>query len=100
MKTASVEKRSELEGHFKKNPPASRELAVYEHLHTVAHTFIQVQHKREEADYDTGRAWTQTDVLTQIEAVGAAFESWKVIREEPAAQAYLVSLLGKRSRPE
>ena len=100
MKTASVEKRSELEAHFKKNPPASQELNVFKQLHTVTHTFIQVQHRREEADYDTGRQWTQTDVLTQIDAVVAAFESWKAIREEPVAQAYLVSLLGKRQRPE
>lgn len=100
MKTASVEKRSELEAHFKKNPPASQALEVFKHLHTVAHTFIQVQHRREEADYDTGREWTQTDVLTQIDAVVAAFESWKAIRKESVAQAYLASLLGKRPRAE
>jgi uncharacterized protein (UPF0332 family) len=100
MKSASVEKRSELDAGFKNNPPSSRELAVSKHLRTVADTFIQVQQRREEADYDTGKEWTQTDVLTQIVAVGAAFESWKAIREEPAAQAYLVSLLGKRPRPE
>jgi uncharacterized protein (UPF0332 family) len=100
MKTASVERRSQLEAYFKKNPPEGRELAVFKHLHTVAQTFIQVQHRREEADYDTGKEWTQTDVLAQIVAVGAAFESWKAIREEPVAQVYLVSLLGKRPRPE
>jgi uncharacterized protein (UPF0332 family) len=100
MKSASVEKRSELDAHFKRNPPVSPELAVFKHLHTVAQTFIQVQHRREEADYDTGKEWTQTDVLTQIDAVGEAFESWKAIREEPIAQAYLISLLGKRTRPE
>jgi len=100
MKSASVEKRSELEAHFKKNPLASHELAVFKHLHRVADTFIQVQQRREEADYDAGKEWTQTDVLTQIDAVGAAFESWKAIREEPVAQAYLVSLLGKRARSE
>jgi hypothetical protein len=59
-----------------------------------------VQQKRNDADYDTGKAWTQTDVLTQIDAVSEAFESWKAIRDEPAAQAYLVSLLGKRPRSE
>ena len=100
MKTASAEKRSELDAYFKKNPPVSRELTVAKHLHSVAHTFIQVQQRREEADYDTGKEWTQTDVLTRIDAVAAAFESWKAIREEPVAQAYLVSLLGKRPRSE
>jgi len=76
------------------------ELAVLKHLDTVADTFIQVQQRREEADYDTGKEGTQTDVLKQIDAVAAAFERWKAIREEPVAQAYLVSLLGKRPRSD
>ena len=100
MKSASVEKRSELDAHFKKNPLPSQELAVLEHLRAVAHTFVVVQQKREEADYDTGKDWDQTDVEKQIDAAGAAFESWKTIREEPVAQAYLMSLLGKRPRSE
>lgn len=100
MKNASVEKRSELNAHFGKNPPPSQELVISHHLHTVADTFIQVQQKRNDADYDTGKEWTRTDVLTQIDAVSAAFESWKAIRDEPVAQAYLVSLLGKRQRSE
>jgi uncharacterized protein (UPF0332 family) len=100
MKSASKEKRSELEAHFKKNPPSSPDLAVFRHLHTVTDAFIQVQQKREEADYDTGKKWNQTDVLTQIEAVEAALESWRTIRDEPVAPAYLVSLLGLRPRSE
>jgi hypothetical protein len=32
------------------------------------------------------------------EAVVKAFESWRRIRDEPVAQAYLVSLLGTRPR--
>jgi uncharacterized protein (UPF0332 family) len=100
MKSASNKKRSELEAHFKKNPPPSPDLAAFRHLHRVTDVFIQVQQKREEADYDTGKEWSQTDVVSQINAVAAAFESWKTIREEPAAQAYLVSLLGIRTRSE
>jgi hypothetical protein len=100
MKSASEEKRSELDAHFKKNPVPSPDLAVFKHLRAVAHTFIQVQQKREAADYDTGKEWDQTDVEKQIVAVAAAFESWKTIREAPAAQAYLMSLLGKRPRSE
>jgi uncharacterized protein (UPF0332 family) len=100
MKSASVEKRSELEAHLKNNVLPSEDLAVCKHLHTIAGTFIQVQQRREEADYDTGKEWTRTDVLKWIGAVAAAFESWDTIRETFAAQAYLVSLLGKRQRPE
>jgi hypothetical protein len=100
MKSASKEKRSELEAHFKKNPPPSPDLAAFRHLHTVTDAFIQVQQKREEADSYTGKEWSQTDVVTQLNAVAAAFESWKTIREEPVAQAYLVSLLGIRPRSQ
>jgi hypothetical protein len=100
MKSASEGKCRALNAKFAKNPPPSQELLVSKRLHTVADTFIQAQQKRNDADYDTGKQWTRTDVLTQIDAVSAAFESWKAIRDEPVAQAYLVSLLGKRARPE
>jgi len=98
MKNASKEKRSELDAYFKKNPLQGPELPVLKHLHRVTDVFIQVQQRREEADYDTGKEWIQTDVLTRIDAVRTAFESWRTIREEPIAQAYLMSLLGI-SRP-
>ncbi len=39
---------------------------VLEHLRRVTGTFIQAQQRREEADYDTEKDWTQTDVLTLI----------------------------------
>jgi hypothetical protein len=68
MKSASMEKRDGLDAHSKKNPLASQEMAVFKHLRTVA-----------------------TEVLKQIVAVAVAFKSWQAIREEPAAQAYLVS---------
>jgi hypothetical protein len=32
MKSASMARRSELDAHFKKNPPPSQELAVFRHL--------------------------------------------------------------------
>ncbi len=55
MKSASVEKRAELDAHFKKNPAPGQELVAFRHLHTVTHNFIQAQQRREEADYDTGK---------------------------------------------
>jgi hypothetical protein len=73
---------------------------VIERLRSVAGRFIKVQQRREEADYDTGKEWTQTDVLTLIDVVADAFGNWQEIRDEPVAQAYLVSLLGKRARSE
>jgi len=100
MKSASVETRSGLAARLKKSPPSAPEMAVLKYLHHVTDTFIEVQQRREEADYDTGKEWTQTDVVTLIDTVETAFQSWKAIRQEPVAQAYLVSLLGKRQRSE
>ena len=99
MKSACKEKRSEIDN-LRKSLHSIREMAVSNHLRIVADAFITVQQKREVADYDTGKEWDPTEAGEQIDAVAAAFESWKAIREEPAAQAYLVSLLGKRPRPE
>ena len=100
MKSASEKLVSDFNTELKKNPPPSPELTISKHLHTVADTFIQAQQKRNDADYDTSKEWTQTDVLTQIGAVAVAFNSWNAIREEPVAQVYLVSLLGRRRRSE
>ena len=89
MKSASVEKRSELESAFKKRPVPSPELTVMQHLYNVVATFVQAQQKRNDADYDNAKGWARTDVLTQIESVSVAFARWNVIREEPIAQEYL-----------
>ena len=40
--------------------------------------------------------WNRTEGLTLISQVDSAFESWRAIRDEPTAQAYLISLLGNQ----
>jgi uncharacterized protein (UPF0332 family) len=77
------------------NPPSRPASVVGSHLRVVAETFVQAQQQRHTADYDNAAQWTRTDVMRQIRAVDAAFQSWKIIRKAPPAQAYLVSLLGK-----
>jgi hypothetical protein len=99
MKSASERSVSEFNAAMKKNPPPSAGLTISRHLRTVANTFVRSQQWRNLADYDTSREWTRTDVLAQIDAVADAFASWNVIREEPVAQAYLLSLLSKK-RPD
>lgn len=42
--------------------------------------------------------WTPVEVATHIASVTEAFRSWNAIRDETAAQAYLVSLLGTKQR--
>lgn len=68
------------------------------HLHNVADTFVQAQYHRNEADYNIARRWELTEVLLHIDIIAEAFKSWNMIREDPAAQAYLVSMLPSKER--
>ena len=92
MKAACEKKRSEL-GALPRAAPPAPELAVGQHLYAVLDTFIQAQQQRHTADYDNSKQWTRTEVLTQIAAVSAAFQSWKTIRNQDLAQDFLVYLL-------
>jgi hypothetical protein len=66
-------------------------------LKAVAKTFAQLQEKRHTADYDNTTFWTRTEALTQVKSAEQAFDTWKRIRNEQIAQAFLVSLVvGKR----
>jgi hypothetical protein len=95
MKSVCDKKVSDLNKVFRKRPPDSTELAVFKHLHAIAYAFAEVYEHRRNADYETSREWSRTDALRQVEAVAAAFKSWEAIRNEPAAQAFLFSLLAK-----
>ncbi len=59
----------------------------------VAHAFVELQQRREAADYNYAKKWSKTEVQTHIDTAIAAFQSWKIIRKERIAQDYLVSLL-------
>lgn len=98
MKNASSNRASELNALLKKTPPGSPEPTVLAGLLVVTKAFLQAHRQREDADYNTSREWTRTEVWNLIDSVSKAFESWNAIREEPEAQAYLVSLLGKQGR--
>ena len=65
-------------------------------LKTVAKTFVQLQEQRHTADYDNTRAWSRTEALAQVKSAEQAFSTWKPIRDEQIAQAYLVSLVVKK----
>src|SRR5713226_4119013 len=75
MKNASVKKRSELKDQIGKTGSPNQDVVLSKHLHIVADTFIEMQQKRNDADYDMGNEWTQSDVLSQIADVSLAFES-------------------------
>ena len=98
MKTASETKVSQINKELEDNPADGPKKAVANHLRTVAKVFIQAQQRRNDADYNMAREWTPVEAYAQIASVREAFRSWHAVRDEAAAQAYLVSLLGTRER--
>ena len=91
-------KRDELRAYFKTNPPASPQVKVSEHLLVVTEKLVQMLQSRHTADYDSSTKWTRTDADAKVESVVAAFQSWRAIRNEHAAQNFLVTLLLKERK--
>lgn len=77
-------------------PFAGEDPRVVGGLKAVAKTFSQLQEKRHTADYDNTTFWTRTEALVHIASAEQAFRTWKSIRDEQIAQAYLVSLVVKK----
>jgi hypothetical protein len=98
MRSASEALVSDLTKYLNAKPPDSEERSISEHLHKVATTFMEVQRSRQNADYNTAVNWTVQDVEDEIGKVAEAFERWQIIRETPAAQAYLLALLGSKGQ--
>ena len=94
MKSASDRQRSECNRFFNTNSTPGAELDCMRNLFIVAQAFFHSQQQRHIADYDTSVTSVRTDVIRMIDRVESAFRSWREIREEPAAQTYLLSLLG------
>jgi hypothetical protein len=100
MKSASEASAGQINTALKRGSLAAKEKTVAIHLRTVANAFIQAQQHRNDADYnmDVEKDWTPVEVATHMASVTEAFRAWNIIRNESAAQAYLVSLLGTRER--
>lgn len=96
MRSASEKLRADCSRLINSKPPPAHgaELDRLHHLHRVANAFFLAQQQRHIADYDSARTWYRSEVLSLIDLVELAFQSWRDIREEPEAQAYLFSLLG------
>jgi hypothetical protein len=91
MKEASKRFQNPSIPEYRGQPPG-----VVTSLRSVATAFVQLQEKRHTADYDSGTFWTRVEALAQVAQAQRAFTLWKTIREEPAAQAYLMALLVKK----
>ena len=68
-----------------------------EKLKDVAHTFAILQLRRHTADYDTSFDWSRTNAIGQIDLVSAAFEDWRSICAQDAAQDFVFNLLFPRA---
>jgi hypothetical protein len=73
-------------------PPSPAELRA------VATAFIDLQEARQQADYDNAKTWAPTDALAHLTNAQSAFENWRKIRTDPAANQYLLSLLVGKKR--
>jgi hypothetical protein len=63
------------------------------HLFRVALNFVQLQQKREFADYDYSIQLPLNRARLAIDQAEEAFRSWEIIRNEQITQDYLFSLL-------
>ncbi len=58
--------------------------------------FEELQDNRNTADYDVSRNWSRTDVIDTLILVEEAFETWRSIRNEKAAQDHLMTMFGAK----
>jgi uncharacterized protein (UPF0332 family) len=72
-----------------KRSPAGSDLFV------VSKTFVRLQERRHEADYDLAVTFSSLDITVDLNGAELAFQSWERIRQQEAAQDYLFSLLFK-----
>lgn len=70
--------------------------AVEADLKKVIGAFTQLQEDRYTADYDTGRTWSRTDVMSTLALADEAFQAWRNIRKEKIAQDHLMTMFGAR----
>jgi hypothetical protein len=69
------------------------ENSAEKYLFRVAHTFVQLQQKRELADYDYSIQLPLDRAQFALGQAEKAFKSWEIIRNEQITQDYLFSLL-------
>jgi hypothetical protein len=61
-------------------------------LNGVAEAFVLLQAERHRADYDISFEWDPTHVVGLLNLATDAFADWRAIRDQEAAQDYLLSL--------
>lgn len=61
-------------------------------LKQVAAVFVKQQGLRHEADYNTARRFTRSEVQGYVTEVKEAFANWRSVADQPAAKAFLLAL--------
>ena len=79
----------------KQNPFQGGDATTVRQLRAVAQAFIDLQEKRNTADYDNAAQCTHTEAERALRIAARAFDSWESIENQAMAQNYLVSLLIK-----
>ncbi len=69
-------------------------------LVTVATVFIQLQQDRHTADYDNSTYWSRVDVEHVLDLTRDAFNCWRTISMQDAAQDFLLAMLLRKSAPQ
>ena len=67
--------------------------SVPSELQRVAKAFIELQDERHSADYDNHEQWTITEVRDILNMARAAFDEWLVVKSDPIAGNYVLSVL-------
>lgn len=73
----------------------ARRSPVGSDLFVVSNTFVHLQGRRHQADYDLEAKFSSLDVVVDLSAAELSFVSWERVRKEAAAREYLFSLLFK-----
>jgi hypothetical protein len=74
-------------------PFTNEDPTIVQNLKALAQIFVDLQDKRNTADYDNGTVWTLTQTLATVLRAFRAFDLWRSIQNQKIAQDYLVSLL-------
>jgi hypothetical protein len=64
----------------------------------VATSFVQLQRKRNECDYDLSFTMSFTEASRHVDLAQVAFDEWAKIRTEQIAKDYLYALLFKENK--
>ena len=81
----------------KKFPFVGEDATLVNSLRFVGRTFSELQEAREFADYNLTKTLGPAEALAQVKSAERIFSTWPSIRGHQIAQAYLVSLLVKRT---